>query len=373
MSATAEPIPTVMVTGGLGFIGSEVLRQLLTAGHVRVINVDCNNYAAAKCTRLMHEIEPADTGWKVTADPLFLTDRNVWINADISDRRRMRSVFEQYRPSTVIHLAASSHVDRSIDSGIADFTCNNVLGTAVLLDEAVRYKKEHNPVLFKFVYVSTDEVYGPLPQMGRKFYEETVPNPSNPYAATKAAAEHLVRSAGKTYGLDYCITRGCNTYGPWQYPEKLIPVVIDNAVNDREIPIYGDGLQSRQWMHVSDHARAIIEVAASSMTEDIVNIASGPDITTNLCLVKKILEVLNKPESLIKFVRDRPAHDRSYRVDNGKLRDWIDWSPEYASILDPGTLRDVVMWYAEGLGRNWVKLTGHDTKERLGLCEKESS
>jgi dTDP-glucose 4,6-dehydratase len=314
---------SVLVTGGCGFIGSNFIRYLLGAEpDVRVVNLDCLTYAG----------NPANLAG-LEGDPRYRL-----VRGSITDRDAVRRAADGAQ--AIIHFAAESHVDRSIhDSG--PFVQTNVLGTQVLLDAARELGVE------RYVQVSTDEVYGSLGPTGF-FTEETPLAPNSPYAASKAAADLLVRSYHHTFGLPAVITRCSNNYGPYQFPEKLIPLFISNLLRDEPVPVYGDGRQVRDWVHVTDHCRAIHRVWRAGGVGEVYNVG-GRCERTNLELTRTLLDVLGKPESLIRHVKDRPGHDRRYAIDCGKIERELGWRPEVP--FETG-LRDTVAWYrANG---DWV-------------------
>src|SRR5262245_44222827 len=313
---------SILVTGGCGFIGSNFIRYLLEADpQARVVNYDALTYAG---------------NLQNLAD-LAGHPRYRFVHGDITDRQRVREVLGD-GISALIHFAAESHVDRSIhDSG--PFVRTNVLGTQVLLDAARELK------VSRVISVSTDEVYGSLGPTGA-FTEDTPLAPNSPYAASKAAADLLVRSAVHTHGLDAVITRCSNNYGPLQFPEKLIPLMIANALEDKPLPVYGDGLQVRDWLHVQDHCTAIWTVFEKAAPGAVYNIG-GEAERTNLQVVKLILGELGKPESLIRSVKDRPGHDRRYAMDARRIRADLGWTParRFEEAL-PETIR----WYLQNRG-----------------------
>jgi dTDP-glucose 4,6-dehydratase len=309
----------VLVTGGCGFIGSNFVRYLLEVeSQVQVVNFDCLTYAGN-----LQNLADLD------AHPRYR-----FVRGDITDRAAVRSVVES-GVSAIINFAAESHVDRSIqDSG--PFVRTNVLGTQVLLDLA----REFN--VPRYVQVSTDEVYGSLGPAG-SFTEETPVAPNSPYAASKAAADLLVRSYFHTFGLPAVITRCSNNYGPYQFPEKLIPLFITNLQRDEPVPVYGDGQNVRDWIHVRDHCSAIARVWRRGRPGEVYNIG-GRCEKTNLELTYTLLETMGKPRTLIRYVKDRPGHDRRYAIDCGKIERELSWRPTIAFAQG---LQDTVRWYLE--------------------------
>ena len=314
----------VLVTGGCGFIGSNFVRYLLEhEPAVTVVNFDCLSYAG----NLANLADVADH------------PRYRFIKGDITDREEVRSALAGGVRS-VIHFAAESHVDRSIhDAG--PFIRTNVLGTQVLLDAAREFRAE------RFVHVSTDEVYGSLGPTGY-FTEETPLAPNSPYAASKAAADLLVRSYAHTFGLPTLITRCSNNYGPYQFPEKIIPLFISNLLRDEPVPVYGDGLNVRDWIHVRDHCAGVHRVWKAGKVGEVYNLG-GRCEKTNLELTHALLRAVGKPESLIRYVKDRPGHDRRYAIDCGKIERELGWRPQVA--FEEG-LRETVHWYQAN--RSWV-------------------
>lgn len=294
----------ILVTGGAGFIGSSFVRYILGSRQdVEIVNLDLLTYAGN-----LRNLE------EVASNP-----RYHFVRGDIADHVQAASVFEQHRFDAVVNFAAETHVDRSIlDS--APFVRTNVEGTRCLLEEARRHKVE------RFVQISTDEVYGSLDSTG-SFREDTPLAPTSPYSASKAAADLLVQAYFKTYGLPALITRCSNNYGPHQFPEKLIPVLITNAMEDRPLPVYGDGLNVREWIFADEHSRAISIALERGTPGEVYNVGSGCE-KTNIDVVREVLRLLGKPESLIQFVKDRPGHDRRYSVDCSKIcREW-NWAPQ---------------------------------------------
>lgn len=351
-----------LITGGAGFIGSAVIRHLLLNTDHSVINLDKLTYAGNLNSVSM-----------VSSDP-----RYQFIQGDICDASLVSSLMDQYQPDVIMHLAAESHVDRSID-GPSDFINTNIVGTSVLLEVARSYwsalsaEKQNQ---FRFCHVSTDEVYGSLGKQGL-FHETTSYDPSSPYSASKASSDHLVRAWHRTYGLPVLITNCSNNYGPYQFPEKLIPLMIINALNGKPLPVYGDGQQVRDWLFVEDHVRALYLVASEGKLGETYNIG-GHNEMTNLSVVSNICSTLDdvKPLSdgssytkLITFVEDRPGHDRRYAIDASKIHQDLGWYPE--ENFETG-LRKCVLWYLNN--SNWYQeiLDGTYQQERLGLSKEQN-
>ena len=310
----------ILVTGGAGFIGSNFVRMVLSEqSDCYVVNLDKLTYAG--------NLENL-TG--------FLDHPNhKFIKGDICDGTLVEKIIDEHQIDAIINFAAESHVDRSITEPKL-FIETNVTGTLMLL-EAARDKK-----LERFIQISTDEVYGALGPEG-KFSEETRLSPNSPYSASKAAADHLVRAFGHTWGVKYNITRCSNNYGPYQFPEKLIPLMINNALNDKELPIYGDGLYVRDWLYVYDHCTAVWKVLAEAPPGEIYNIG-GCNEKKNLDVVRLILGRLGKPESFIKHVTDRPGHDRRYAIDATKIITELDWKP---SVTFEEGINKTIDWYIQ--------------------------
>lgn len=309
----------ILVTGGAGFIGCNFIRCWMDRHPAdRVICVDKLTYA----------------GRMENLGEVIKRQNFRFVRADICDREAMENLFREERPEIVVNFAAESHVDRSIaDPSV--FLRSNILGVSVLMD-CCRGSGSH------FHQVSTDEVYGDLPlDGGRAFTEETPLRASSPYAASKASADLLVLAYHRTYGLPVTITRSSNNYGPYQYPEKLIPVVICHALRDEPIPVYGDGRNVRDWIHVDDHSRAIESVLLHGKDGEVYNVGGRTEIS-NIEIVRKILHILGKPESLISYVKDRPGHDRRYAMDTRKIEKELGW--KVAVDFEEG-LRETVRWY----------------------------
>jgi dTDP-glucose 4,6-dehydratase len=308
---------TILVTGGAGFIGANYVHHLLAKEGARVVVLDALTYAGN-----LESLKTFETN-----------DRLRFVKGDVTDSELALRLFEEERPEYVVHFAAESHVDRSI-LGPRVFTTTNVLGTQVLLDASRKLGVR------RFVMISTDEVYGSLGAGG--LFTETSPlRPSSPYSASKAAADLLALSYRHTYGIDVVVTRCSNNYGPYQFPEKLIPLMILNALSDQPLPVYGDGMQVRDWLHVDDHCSAIEAVRVAGKSGDVYNIG-GMNERPNVEVVKRILSHLGKPENLIRHVQDRPGHDRRYAIDPTKLRDELGWQPRIG--FEEG-LRKTIDWY----------------------------
>jgi len=306
----------ILVTGGAGFIGSNFVRLLIAQTDHEVLNFDALTYAGN--LENLAEVEQ---------DP-----RYAFIKGDITNRDEVEAVFE-HGPSLVVHFAAESHVDRSVmDAGA--FVLTNVLGTQVLIDVA-RAKGVQ-----RFLHVSTDEVYGSLGASG-KFSETTPLQPNSPYSASKTGSDLLVRAACHTHGFPGIITRCSNNYGPYQFPEKLIPLMIANALEGKSLPVYGDGRNVRDWIYVGDHCRALLEVLARGRDGEVYNIG-GNEERENIWVVRSILEILGRDESLIEFVRDRPGHDLRYAIDASKIASELEWNPAHDFAAG---LRETVQWY----------------------------
>jgi dTDP-glucose 4,6-dehydratase len=315
----------LLVTGGAGFIGSNFVRMVLSEQPDCVIaNLDRLTYAG--------NLENLAG---------FLDHPNhSFIKGDICDGQLIEKIIDQHRIDAIINFAAETHVDRSI-TGPKAFIQANVTGTLTLLEAARDQKLE------RFVQISTDEVYGSLGPQG-KFTEDTPLSPNSPYSASKAAADHLVKAFGHTWGVRYNITRCSNNYGPYQFPEKLIPLMINNALNDKELPVYGDGLYVRDWLYVYDHCTAIWKVLTEAPPGEIYNIG-GCNEKANLEVVNLILERLGKPKSLIKHVTDRPGHDRRYAIDASKIMTELNWRP---SVSFEEGINKTIDWYLQN--QDWL-------------------
>ena len=314
----------LLVTGGYGFIGSNFIRLVLAERPAwNVVNLDLLTYAGNR--ENLADVEPA----------ALKAGRYRHALADVADGGAVEAVFREERPGAVVHLAAESHVDRSIEDP-APFVRTNVLGTGVLLAAARRHK------VSRFVHVSTDEIYGPLAlDEPRRFREEDPPRPTSPYAASKAAADLLAQAAFRTYDLPLVITRCTNNYGPHQFPEKFLPLMITCALDGERLPIYGDGLYVRDWIHVEDHARGLLAVLERGRAGEIYNFAGGEE-RANIEIARSILEHTGRDESLLEFVRDRPAHDRRYALDDSRAKGELSWAP--LRSFEQG-LADTIDWY----------------------------
>jgi dTDP-glucose 4,6-dehydratase len=345
------------VTGGAGFIGCNFILNLLTADDVKVLNYDKLTYAG--------NLESLAS---VATHPNYAFEEG-----DICNQDRVSQLLATHQPDTIINFAAESHVDRSID-GPAPFIETNITGTFKLLEAARKYwsaLKGTKKAGFRFLHVSTDEVFGSLGATGY-FTEETPYAPNSPYAASKASSDHLVRSYHQTYGLPVLTTNCSNNYGPFQFPEKLVPLMIHNALTGKPLPVYGDGKQIRDWLYVEDHCRAILTVIEKGRLGEVYNIG-GNNEKANLEMVHTLCSLLdemvpnaaNAPhKSLIKFVDDRPGHDRRYAIDSGKIQRELGWTPK--ETFETG-LRKTIQWYLEN--QTWVErvMSGAYRGERLGL------
>ena len=324
----------ILITGGAGFIGSNFIHYVLAKYRdILLVNLDALTYAG----------NPENLA-DVENDP-----RYVFAKGDIRDKDRVEELFARYDFDTVVHFAAESHVDRSILEPEL-FLTTNVVGTQTLLDAAKRHWKTEPENKYsrdyrtgvRYLQVSTDEVYGALGKTG-KFTETTPLSPNSPYSASKTGADLMVRAYHETYGLPVNITRCSNNYGPYQFPEKLIPLMIHNALEDKPLPVYGDGLQIRDWLHVADHCAAICTVLEKGVPGEVYNIG-GNNEKANIEIVKLILAELGKPESLITHVQDRPGHDRRYAIDNTKITTRLGWKPAYT--FERG-MQETIQWYLE--------------------------
>jgi len=310
----------LLVTGGCGFIGSNFVRFMLDHYQPEfVTNVDALTYAGNP-----------DNLADVTGQ---YHGRYEFFQADIADREAMESIMAKHKFFAVINFAAESHVDRSITTP-GNFIHTNVVGTEVLLETARKYGVK------RFVQISTDEVYGSLGPEGR-FTEKSPIDPSSPYSASKASADLLALAAFKTFGQEVMVTRCSNNYGPYQFPEKLIPLMITNALADKKLPVYGDGLNVRDWIHVDDHCRAIVSVLLEGKPGEVYNVGADAELE-NIAVVELILETLGKPRELISYVTDRLGHDRRYAIDSAKIRHELNWKPIHAPL---DGIRETIQWY----------------------------
>lgn len=345
----------ILVTGGAGFIGSAVVRLAISRGHA-VVNLDALTYAAC-----------LDNLAAIADSRLYNFEQ-----ADIRDRAALAGIFARHRPDTVMHLAAESHVDRSID-GPDDFIQTNIVGTFNILEAARKYWSDTGkPDKFRFHHISTDEVFGSLSaDPADRFHEETPYDPRSPYSASKACSDHLVRAWHETYGLPVVLTNCSNNYGPYQFPEKLIPVVILNAISEHPIPIYGDGSNVRDWLFVLDHAEALLRVVETGRIGRSYNIG-GDNERSNLEIVQTICAILDdiRPRAngkryadLIAYVADRPGHDARYAIDPSRVSSELGWRP---SVTVEEGLRTTIGWYLDN--ENWWRpmLERHGLGERLG-------
>lgn len=349
----------ILVTGGAGFIGSALCRYLIGSTECYVLNVDKLTYAAN-----LHSLD------SIAHDPRYR-----FVQADICDREAMDAAFAGYEPDCVIHLAAESHVDRSI-TGAAPFIQTNIVGTYTLL-EAARSYWERLPgaqrEAFRFLHVSTDEVYGSLGDEGL-FHEETAYDPRSPYSASKASSDHLVQAWHHTYGLPALISNCSNNYGPYQFPEKLIPLIILNAREGKPLPVYGDGLNVRDWLFVDDHAKALYLIATRGRVGQKYNVG-GRNEQTNLTVVNTICDLLDGHEpvatarrSLITYVADRPGHDRRYAIDATKLEQELGWRAEQTFATG---LKQTVAWYLQNEAWWGPLREKRYSGQRLGLLQKQ--
>lgn len=331
---------TILVTGGAGFIGSNFVKLMLEEhSEYKIINIDALTYAGN-----LENLKDIDS------NPNY-----EFIKVDIRDREKVEEIFKNNNIASVVNFAAESHVDRSIEEPEV-FLTTNIIGTQVLLDTAKKYWKvnpkdkyckEYKPGV-KFLQVSTDEVYGALGETG--MFVETMPlMPNSPYSASKASADMIVRAYNETFGMPVNITRCSNNYGPYQFPEKLIPLMINNCLKEKDLPVYGDGMQVRDWLHVSDHCTAIDTVLHKGKDGEVYNIG-GNNEKANIEIVKLIIGTLGKSEGLIKYVKDRPGHDRRYAIDNTKITTELGWEPAYT--FEQG-MKETIQWYLENT--KWIE------------------
>ena len=354
----------ILITGGAGFIGSAVIRHIIKTTNNQVLNIDKLTYAGN-----LESLRDIDQSSNYS-----------FAQIDICDAEALDHAFTAFEPNLVMHLAAESHVDRSID-GPAEFITTNIVGTYTLLEAARKYWQQLNEVdkvSFKFHHISTDEVYGDLEGTTDLFTETTPYAPSSPYSASKASSDHLVRAWQRTYGFPTLITNCSNNYGPYHFPEKLIPLVILNALDGKELPIYGKGDQIRDWLYVEDHARALYKVVTEGVVGETYNIG-GHNEKQNIEVVKTICSILdklkpqanNQPyESLITFVQDRPGHDLRYAIDASKIDKQLGWTPEES--FESG-IRKTVEWYLDNL--EWCRRVqdGSYQRQRIGISRLGAS
>ena len=333
---------TILVTGGCGFIGSNFVLKCRNQNLARIINLDALTYAG----------NPQNLQ-SLSHDPLY-----IFVHGNITDSELVRKVFEEYQPDAVVNFAAESHVDRSI-LGPEAFITTNIVGTFHLLNQSLAFwkKTEGEKNTFRFLHISTDEVYGSLKPDDPPFKETTPYAPNSPYAASKASSDHLVRAYSHTYGLPVIVTNCSNNYGPRQFPEKLIPLMILNAKEGKPLPVYGDGKNVRDWLHVEDHCEALVQVLKKAKPGETFNIGGDCEIA-NIDMVHKICAIMDElfpgathlpHSSLITFVKDRPGHDWRYAMDCSKLKRQIGWNPRVP--MDKG-LRSTIEWYLEN--PDWV-------------------
>lgn len=330
----------ILVTGGAGFIGSNFVKYMISEdkGVTTIINLDALTYAGN-----LENLKGIDND-----------SRYKFIKGDITDRKLIEEIFAQYSIDTVVNFAAESHVDRSIVNPEI-FLNTNIIGTQVLLDTAKKYwkidaddkySKEYKDGV-KYLQVSTDEVYGALGKTGM-FTETTPLAPNSPYSASKASADLVVRAYHETFGMPINITRCSNNYGPYQFPEKLIPLMINNCKSEKALPVYGDGMQIRDWLHVKDHCSAIHTVLNNGKNGEVYNIG-GNNEKANIEIVKLIIKELGKSDGLITYVKDRPGHDRRYAIDNTKITNELGWRPRYT--FEQG-IEETIQWYLEN--EEWI-------------------
>ncbi|TWT85910.1 dTDP-glucose 4,6-dehydratase 2 [Posidoniimonas polymericola] len=355
-SLSTNASPVLLITGGAGFIGSNFVRVVLETTNATVVNLDLLTYA----------------GNPKSLQDLEASDRYRFVQGNIGDGTLVQSLLREHQPSAVINFAAESHVDRSIDCP-DDFIQTNVVGTARLLQQCQAYWEslsQDDQRAFRFLHVSTDEVYGSLGAEGY-FTEDSRYEPNSPYSASKAASDHLARAYHETFGLPTVISNCSNNYGPYQFPEKLIPLVTLNAIEGKEIPVYGDGLNIRDWLFVTDHCHALLRVLAGGRPGEVYNIGGDAE-QKNIDVVKTICKVVDElcpalphgpSEQLIRFVKDRPGHDRRYAIDASKIKSELGWSP---TVTFEQGIRETVRWYLEN--GDWLKSTVNDaTRSRRGL------
>ena len=348
----------ILVTGGSGFIGSNFIHYLINnTDYQRIINLDKLTYAGNN-------------------ENLINIQQNIrykFIKGDICDRQCIKKIFQDYSPNKIVHFAAESHVDRSID-GPKDFINTNIVGTSILLEESLSYYnklKKLSKSSFKFHHISTDEVFGSLGEKG-SFVEDSPYDPSSPYSASKASSDHLVRAWHRTFGLPVTISNCSNNYGPYQFPEKLIPLIIINCLSNKSLPVYGKGENIRDWLYVEDHCKAINLILQEGAIGDTYNIGGNNEIS-NLNIVESICTILDKLKpsnsgksynQMISFVKDRPGHDFRYAINTTKIKKDLNWEPK--ETFDSGLIK-TIKWYLEN--ENWWKKTQKNIykQERLGV------
>ena len=351
---------TILVTGGAGFIGSELVRFLINSSPHSVVNVDKLTYSGN-----LHSLESINSN-----------NRYHFEQIDICDEDELRRVLTENKPDIIFHLAAESHVDRSIDDP-KDFIKTNIVGTYNILEQTKKYWQSlqgHKKDNFRFLHVSTDEVYGDLGSTKDYFSEKTPYNPSSPYSASKASSDHLVKAWFRTYNLPVIITNCSNNYGPYQFPEKLIPHIILNAIAGKALPVYGNGTQIRDWLYVNDHVRALLTVAFKGLVGETYNIGGNNEIqnlevVTEICklldeLIPSKLNGLDTFSDLISFVQDRPGHDVRYAIDASKIKNDLGWNPKEDFISG---IRKTVKWYLNNLSWSRNIEDGSYRLERLGV------
>jgi len=349
----------VLVTGGAGFIGSALIRYIVNHTEHTVINVDKLTYAGN--LQSLRAVEKHS--------------RYFFEHIDICSADKMKNIFHKYQPDLIMHLAAESHVDRSINDA-SSFIHTNIVGTYILLDIAREYwlqLPESKKSVFRFHHISTDEVYGDLKNTNEFFTEDTAYSPSSPYSASKASSDHLVRAWHRTYGLPVLITNCSNNYGPFQFPEKLIPLTILNALSGKPLTVYGNGMQIRDWLYVDDHARALYLVAQQGIVGETYNIGGhnekkNIDVVNTICFLLEELVPVKQPgienyNSLITYVKDRPGHDERYAIDATKIKSHLNWLPE--ETFESG-IRKTVEWYISNT--DWVNSIKNGSY--LSLSEK---
>ena len=348
----------ILVTGGYGFIGSAVIRKLLRSTDAKIFNLD--KFGSVSDDQSIHEILNSDTKYK---------ERYSYFKVDLVDFSLLNSVFHQINPDLVLHLAAESHVDRSIDNPL-QFLNSNIIGTYNLIEVFRNYFNKNKSHNLKLLHISTDEVFGSLGKVG-EFNELTAYDPRSPYSASKACSDHLVRAWRHTYNLPFIITNCSNNFGPWQFPEKLIPLTIQKIINGDKIPIYGNGLQIRDWLYVEDHVNALLLVSDKGVSGEDYCIG-GKSEKTNIEVIKNISSIINSIlpknhclENLINYVPDRPGHDTRYAINFKKINEALGWEPKYNF---DNALEITIKWYIDN--QEWCKKVlnkANYKSQRLGL------